>query len=71
MIIDETPMDKVTYYSECECGAIVEGVGEIDRGEGTLYGENCTACGEEFVVSGWFWPCDYCDECHEEGECEE
>ena len=62
-------MEKVSYYSECECGHIVEGEGEIDRAEGTLYGANCGKCGEEFIVSGWFEKCEECDEYHQEGEC--
>lgn len=63
-------MEKTTYFSECECGQEVEGVGEYSRDEGTLYGQPCPKCGEEFVVSGWFWPCEFCDECHDEGECD-
>ena len=63
-------MRKTTYLSECECGQEVEGVGEYDIEEGTLYGENCPKCGDEFVVLGWFWECDYCGLCHNEGECE-
>jgi hypothetical protein len=63
-------MKTTTYYSECDCGQIVEGVGEYHPDEGTLYGQDCPACGEEFTVSGWFWRCDDCLECHPEGECE-
>ena len=63
-------MKKTTYYSECECGQELENVGEYDPNEGTLYGQNCPKCGEEFIVSGWFDKCFECDQYHQEGECE-
>ena len=50
---ENEPMEATTYYSQCECGAVVEGVGQLDTVDGTLYGENCAACGEEFTVQGW------------------
>ena len=62
-------METVTYYSECECGQIVEGFGQISRDENTLYGENCPKCGEEFTVFGWFDQCEECTEYHQEGAC--
>lgn len=46
-------MKETTYYSQCECGTIVEGVGQLDEVDGTLYGEDCKECGEEFTVQGW------------------
>jgi hypothetical protein len=71
MIIDDTPMPKTTFYSECDCGQTLEGSGEYDPADGTLYAEDkCPKCGEEFTVLGWFEKCDYCDEFHPEGECE-
>ena len=45
-------MKEITYYSECDCGAVVEGVGQVDEA-GTLYGQECATCGEEFTVHGW------------------
>jgi len=62
-------MDKVSYYSECDCGQILEGEGEYDKADGTLYGNDCDKCGEEFVVQGWFDECEDCQEYHPEGEC--
>lgn len=62
-------MDKVTYFSECACGQEVEGIGEIDREENTLYGEQCPKCLEEFTVMNWFDECEECTEYHEEGAC--
>ena len=45
-------MPTTAYYSECECGQIFEGEGDYDREDGTLYGNDCDSCGEEFIVSG-------------------
>jgi len=64
-------LPTTSYYSECECGQILEGEGTYDREDGTLYGNDCDKCGEEFTVQGWFEQCDYCSEYHQEGECEE
>lgn len=61
-------MPTTTYYSECECGQVLEGEGDYDRGDGTLYGNDCDSCGAEFIVSGWFEQCDFCDEFHPEEE---
>lgn len=58
-------MLETTYYSECDCGAIVEGTGQYDPQDGTLYGNDCAACGEEFTVSGWFDQCEDCLEYHQ------
>jgi hypothetical protein len=68
-IISQLP--TTSYYSECECGQVVEGEGQYDPADGTLYGQDCPSCGEEFTVLGWFEECDYCNECHEEKECGE
>lgn len=46
-------MEAMTYFSRCECGQELEGVGEFDRNANTLYGGNCPACGEEFTVLDW------------------
>jgi hypothetical protein len=46
-------MKETPYYSECECGHIVQGVGQLDEVDGTLYGNECNNCGEEFIVQGW------------------
>lgn len=46
-------MKETSYYSQCECGQIVEGVGQLDEVDGTLYGNECEGCGEEFTVQGW------------------
>lgn len=57
-----------TYYSECECGQVLEGEAEYDRVDGTLYGDDCPACGEGFTVMGWFNKCDWCSEYHPDEE---
>lgn len=58
-------METTTYYSECDCGQILEGSGQYDKGEGTLYADDdCPNCGEEFIVHGWFEKCDTCEEYH-------
>lgn len=62
-------MKEITYYSECDCGQIVEGVGQLDEVDGTLYGNECKSCGEEFAVQGWAEKCEECEEFHQEGEC--
>lgn len=63
-------MEKTTYYSECDCGQILEGAGQYDPADGTLYADdNCPKCGEEFIVSGWFDECEECLGFHEEGDC--
>lgn len=67
----ELQEQTTTYYSECECGAEVEGTGYYHPEVGDLAGEPCKACGEEFNVIGWFWECDFCGYCHPEGECVE
>jgi hypothetical protein len=44
----------ISYISTCpECEEEVEGVGEYDN-EGTLYGEACSYCGNDFTVIDWF-----------------
>lgn len=70
MEIDQNDeMKRTTYYSECECGQILEGEGEYHPDEGTLYADdNCPNCGEEFIVSGWFWRCEDCREHHPDDE---
>lgn len=63
-------MKETTYYSQCDCGAIVEGAGQYDPQDGTLYADEvCKGCGEEFTVSGWFDECDECELFHGEGGC--
>lgn len=64
-------MKLTSYYSECECGNTLEGEGQYDPMDGTLYANDCDACGEEFTVLGWFERCEGCDEYHPEGECSE
>jgi hypothetical protein len=66
-----TTLVSTSYYSECECGQVLEGEGEYDPNDGTLYGNDCESCGEEFTVLGWFDECDECEEYHAEGECDE
>ena len=61
-------METTAYHSECECGRVLEGEGDFDRVDGTLYGNDCDSCGEEFIVSGWFEKCDTCEECHPDDE---
>lgn len=46
-------MEKMSYYSECECGQVLEGEGDFDREGNTLYGADCPKCGEEFAVIDW------------------
>lgn len=46
-------MEKMSYYSQCECGQILEGIGDFDSEGNTLYGDDCVACGQEFVVIDW------------------
>ncbi len=44
---------KESYYTEChECDAICEGVGELNKESGDLYGLVCPNCGE-FDVLNW------------------
>jgi hypothetical protein len=69
--IDSQLLLSTSYYSECECGQVLEGEGEYDPADGTLYGNDCESCGEEFTVLGWFDECDECDAYHAEGECDE
>lgn len=58
-------METTTYYSECECGQTLEGTGQYEKEEGTLYADDdCPNCGREFIVSGWFEKCDTCEEYH-------
>jgi hypothetical protein len=66
----DSQLFTTSYYSECECGQVLEGEGEYDPADGTLYGVDCPACGDEFTVLGWFEECVYCDEFHPEGVCE-
>jgi hypothetical protein len=66
----DSQLFTTSYYSECECGQVLEGEGEYDPTDGTLYGVDCPACGLEFCVLGWFEECVYCDEFHPEGVCE-
>lgn len=57
-------LKPVTYHSECDCGAVAEGIGLYCEEDGTLYGNECTKCGEEFTVLGWFERCYWCDFYH-------
>lgn len=61
-------METTTYYSECDCGQVLEGEGTYDRKDGTLYGNDCDKCGEAFTAQGWFDECELCSEYHPEGE---
>lgn len=61
-------LKKTTYYSECECGHTLEGEGDYDPTDGTLYGQACEGCGQEFTVWNWFEQCEECEEYHGEGE---
>ena len=61
-------MEATTYASECDCGQVLEGEGDFDRADGTLYGNDCDSCGEEFTVQGWFEQCDTCEEYHPDDE---
>jgi hypothetical protein len=63
-------MKTTTYFSECECGQVLEGEAEYDPTDGTLYADDCPACGDGFTVFGWFDECEDCGEFHPEGECE-
>jgi hypothetical protein len=47
---------------------VLEGEGQYDPTDGTLYGNDCDKCGEEFTVQGWFDKCDLCEEHHDKGE---
>lgn len=66
--IDSQELPTTRYLSQCECGQEVEGEGQYDLADGTLYGQDCPACGEEFTVEGWFEECDFCGEYHDKGE---
>lgn len=53
-------MEKMSYYTTCEnceeltgTATVLEGVGQYDREGDTLYGADCTGCGEEVAISGW------------------
>lgn len=61
-------MEKTSYYSQCDCGQVLEGEGEFDREDGTLYGVDCPKCGLEFCVLDWFEKCETCDEFHPSDE---
>lgn len=67
----DSQLISTSYYSECECGQVLEGEGEYNPADGTLYGNDCESCGEEFTVLGWYEYCDYCEVHHAEGECDE
>jgi hypothetical protein len=67
----DSQLISTSYYSECECGQVLEGEGEYDPADGTLYGVDCPACGLEFCVLGWYDECEECGEFHAEGECDE
>ena len=67
----DSQLITTSYYSECECGQVLEGEGEYDPADGTLYGVDCPACGLEFCVLDWYERCDYCEVHHPEGECDE
>ena len=44
-----------SYFTEChECDAECEGVGQLDKDTGDLYGLKCNECGNEFDVLNWF-----------------
>jgi hypothetical protein len=46
-------LTKESYYTTCEgCEAVCEGVGELDKESGDLYGLVCPNCGE-FDVLNW------------------
>jgi hypothetical protein len=46
-------LTKESYYTTCEgCNAVCEGVGELDKESGDLYGLVCPNCGE-FDVLNW------------------
>lgn len=61
-------MEEMSYYSECECGQTLEGIGDFDREGNTLYGVDCVACGLEFAVIGWLDECEECGELHHESD---
>ena len=78
MIIDETPMESLSYYTTCgHCAednieTVLEGVGEYDREGNTLFALACPVCGHEGEFEGWLDECDDCGELHYEVDgCEE
>lgn len=64
----DSQLISTTYASECECGQELVGEGEYDPNDGTLYGNDCDSCGQEFTVYGWFDKCEECEEYHGDGE---
>jgi len=46
-------LTKESYYTTCQgCEAVCEGIGELDKQSGDLYGLVCPNCGE-FDVLNW------------------
>lgn len=53
-------MEKVTYYTSCEnceeltgTATVLEGIGDYDRDGNTMYGADCSGCGNETVIENW------------------
>ena len=67
-------MEKLSYFTTCancddnDTVTPLEGVGDYDRDDNTLYLQPCSVCSQKMTVWNWLDECAECGELHYDSE---